>query len=164
MNIFNANRLTSVAATLAFGLLCLGQSALAQDNCKEAKGTEVDVFIVGAGNTASGTVSNAGWLNGTTLTVFPGGGNTTAWPNTFTYTGQYTLTTGQGQLKTNNLYLHDVAAGKGTILMYIDPVGSTGVFAGATGTLFLNVSKVTATGNTQTFHSELTGQICFARQ
>ena len=77
MNILNASRLMSVATMLAFGLLRSAQSALAQSNCKEAKGTEVDIFIVGGGNTASGTVSNAGWLNGRTLTVFPGGGNTT---------------------------------------------------------------------------------------
>src|SRR5437867_3237078 len=108
MKVVNAKLLTAVATMLTLGLLCIEQPALAQSNCKEAKGNLVEVFT--GGNSSSGTLSNAGWLNGTTLVIFPGGGSSTPRPTAFTFTGQFTLTTGQGQLKTSNLYLLDVAA------------------------------------------------------
>jgi hypothetical protein len=80
----------------------------------------------------------------------------------FTFLGQFTLTTNQGQLKINNLYTYDAAKGQGNVLGYIDPAGSTGIFAGATGTLFLNVPKSTTVGSTLTVQSEVNGQVCFA--
>jgi len=162
MNLVNAKLLTSVTTMLTIGLLCLEQPALAESNCKEARGNLVEVFT--GGNSTPGTLSNAGRLNGKTLVGFPVGGSPTPWPTAFTFTGQFTLTTRRGQLKTSNLYLLDVAALKGNVLGYIDPNGSTGIFAGATGTLFLNVTKVTVAGSTQTFQSEVHGQVCFARQ
>jgi hypothetical protein len=158
----NAKLLTSLATLLALGLLRLEQPALAQSNCKEVKGTVDEVFFLG-GNSASGTLSNAGWLNGTTLVVFTGPPSFPV-PNIAVFAGQYTITTVQGQLKTTNVYLLDVATLKGNILGNIDPNGSTGIFAGATGTLFLNTTKVNVAGNPQTFHSEVNGQVCFARQ
>ena len=71
MNVINVKLWTSVATMLALGLLCLEQPALAQSNCKEAKGNTDEVFFLG-GNSTSGTLSNGGWLNGTTLVVFTG--------------------------------------------------------------------------------------------
>src|SRR5262249_42301151 len=107
MKLVNTKLLTSVATMLTLGLVCFERSALPQSPCKEAKGNVVEVTTAGS-PLASGTVSNAGWLNGTTLAVFPPGGNSTPWPTAFTFTSQFTLTTAQGQLKTNNLYVFDV--------------------------------------------------------
>jgi hypothetical protein len=158
MSVINAKLLT---AMLALGLLCLEQPASAQSNCKEAKGNLDEVFLLG-GNSTSGTLSNAGWLNGTTLVVFTGAASNPL-PSIVVFAGQFTITTGQGQLKASNVYLLDVATLQGNVLGNIDPNGSTGIFAGATGTLFLNTTKVNVAGNPQTFHSEVNGQVCFAR-
>lgn len=161
MKVVNAKLLTAVGTMLVLGLLCVAQPALAESKCKEAKGKFIEVFTEG-GSTSSGTISDAGWLDGATLAVFTSQGFSTPWPTAFSFTGQFTLTTSQGELKASNLYLFDVAALKGTALMYIDPNGSTGIFAEATGTLFENVIKTTVAGSTQTYYAELSGQVCFA--
>jgi hypothetical protein len=62
MNAVNARLLTCVATT-ALGLLCIGQTALAeqtafaQGNCKEAKGNLNEVFFIGD-NFNSGILRN----------------------------------------------------------------------------------------------------------
>src|SRR5215469_3366804 len=99
----------SIAPMLALGLVCFGQLALAESNCKEAKGNLVEVNP--GGNTASGTLSNGGWLNGTTLVVFLPGGSSTPLPTVFTFLGQFTLNSDHGQLKVKNLYTYDVVKG-----------------------------------------------------
>jgi hypothetical protein len=159
MSVINAKLLT---AMLALGLLCLEQPASAQSNCKEAKGNLDEVFLLG-GNSTSGTLSNGGWLNGTTLVVFTGAPSVPL-PNVVVFAGQHTITTGQGQLKGSVAYLFDLVTLKATVLGNIDPAGSTGIFAGATGTLFLNYTKINVAGNPQTFQSEVHGQVCFATQ
>ncbi len=68
MNLINAKLLTSVATMLTLGLLCIEQPALAQSNCKEAKGNLVESFD--GGSTSTGTLTNGGWLDGTTVAVF----------------------------------------------------------------------------------------------
>jgi hypothetical protein len=55
------------------------------------------------------------------------------------------------------------AVPKGSVIGTIDPAASTGVFAGATGTLFINTFEANVTTNPQTFRSEIHGQVCFAR-
>jgi hypothetical protein len=84
-------------------------------------------------------------------------------PGIVVFTGQFTLTTDHGQLKASNVYLLGLAANKSTVLAVIDPAGSTGRFAGATGTLFLNTNRVDVSGNPHAFQSEVHGEVCFAR-
>jgi len=159
MNLVKTKLFTAVATV---GLLWLGQPVLAQSNCKEAKGILDEVFLP-AVNSASGTLHNAGWLNGTTLVVFGSTPTSFPLPNIAVFTGQGTITTSQGQLKTSNVYLLDFARQQGSYLANIDPNSSTGVFAGATGTLFLNTTTANVTANPQTFQSEVHGQVCFAK-
>jgi hypothetical protein len=61
------SRLIAVMATI--GLFCAHEPALAQSNCKKAKGNLTEIFLPDV-NSNTGTLSNAGWLNGTTLAVF----------------------------------------------------------------------------------------------
>jgi hypothetical protein len=162
MNTTTRKVITRTVLALSLCISSSTQSALAQSNCKEAKGILDEVFFIG-GNSTSGTLSNGGWLNGTTLVVFTGAPSFPL-PNVAVFAGQFTITTDHGQLKTSNAYLLDVAAQKGTVLGNIDPDGSTGIFAGATGTIFLNYTTINLAGNPQTFQSEVHGQVCFAKQ
>jgi hypothetical protein len=56
------------------GLLSPQQLAFAQGKCQEVSGRFIDVYQ--GGSSSSGRITNAGVLNGTTLTVF----NTAAFP------------------------------------------------------------------------------------
>ena len=150
------------ALVLSLGVFCMGHSALAQGNCQQVKATTIDVFT--GGNTSSGTVTQGGLLNGARLTVYRPGGASTQDPNVVTFLGDMTITTNQGQLKTSNVYLFDFVTQQDTTLMRIDPAGSTGRFAGATGLLFLNVSKGIVNGTVFTYLGDITGEICFANQ
>src|SRR5262245_29982878 len=133
---------------LSFGVFFFGQSARAQSNCKEAKGNLSEVWLPEV-NSNAGTLGNAGWLNGTTLHFqpppalfpLPGGG---------VWTGQLTITTGQGDLKASTVILAIFQPSKGLVIGVIDPAASTGIFAGATGTLFQNVFEANITTNPQT--------------
>jgi hypothetical protein len=146
------------AAVLA--ALSLAPAASAQGDCKEAKGNLVDVFS--GGSTTSGTITNAGWLDGTTLTVYSPAFVITPNPNVVSYTATMTLTTGRGQLKISNTYLYNFVTGQGTVLGSIDGAGSTGDFAGATGVIFLNTTATTGTGPVN-YLSTVAGQVCFAK-
>jgi hypothetical protein len=73
------------------------QSASEKSNCKRAKGHLVEFW--GGGNDSPGRLTNAGWLNGTTLVVFTSAGFPTPIPSAFSYTGAHTLTTSHGELK-----------------------------------------------------------------
>jgi hypothetical protein len=153
---------TRLFTVVAIGLVCLGQPVSAQSNCKEAKGNLREVFLPDV-NANAGTLSNAGWLNGTTLHVFVPG--LFPLPGVAIWTGQLTITTGQGTLKASTVTLATFQpAPKGSVIAAIDPAASTGIFAGATGTLFLNVFEVNITTNPNTFQSEVHGQVCFAKQ
>ena len=152
-------------ATATLGLsivLLLGQSAWAQDNCRQVEAAAVDVFS--GGNSSSGNITHGGFLNGTRLTVYRPGGIFTQDPNVVTFLGDMTLTTKKGQLKTSNVYLLDIVTQHGTALFRIDPGASTGRFAGATGLLFLNVGKAFVNGTVITYLGDITGKICFANQ
>jgi hypothetical protein len=144
-------------ALIVLAVVVLEQAASAQRNCKDAKGNTVEVFD--GVSTATGTLSNGGWLDGTVVAVFYGGGFPTPDPTEVTFASTFTLTTNQGQLKGNRMYLYDFVRNQSTVMMKIDPAASTGIFAGATGVLFNNQSK--NTGNT--FYTEVGGQVCFAR-
>jgi hypothetical protein len=152
--------MTLVAVALTFGLL-QGQSALAQSNCKDAKGTWVDVY--NGGNTTSGTITNGGILNGTTLTVYTSGAFPTPVPTTVSYTGDLTITANQGQLKTNIVYIYDFPTGLWTAMGRINTGASTGRFAGATGVLYFN-GRTTGSAIPITYLSEITGEICLVKE
>ena len=159
MNVRKAKLLTAAV----IGVLFLNQPVFAQSNCKEAKGNLSEVWLPQV-NSHAGTLSNAGWLNGTTLHVepppylFP-------LPGVAIWTGQLTITTGQGDLKASTVFLAMFQpVVKVSVIGVIDPAASTGIFAGATGTLFLNVFEANITTNPETYRSEVHGQVCFARQ
>jgi hypothetical protein len=110
-----------------------------------------------------GTLTNGGWLNGTTVVVFPAGAPLpTPDPTAITFISTFTLTTIHGQLKGNRLYVLDFVTGQGTTMMKIDPAASTGIFAGATGVLFTNHIKSSIGPLPHTFYSVVEGQVCFA--
>jgi hypothetical protein len=129
----------------------------------EAKGNIVETEPL-TSPIVSGSVSNAGWLNGTAQLVFQAFGDPTPKPTAFTGFARFTFTTGNGQLQGSALVLYDTATGQGTNLLYVDPTASTGIFAGATGTLFENLTQSTVTSTTLTVQVELSGQVCFAGQ
>jgi hypothetical protein len=162
-------------AVAAMGLIVLVQSASAQSNCKDLKGDLTETTP--DGTNFSGTVSNAGWLNGDThgvwtLTVLSITPAVIPAPLMSVFAHTFTITTNLGKLKaTNRLFLFNVdaiATGKEFVsVVYVDPAGSTGIFAGATGTLFTNLLKQDPGPGFPfpvTFTESLSGQICFARQ
>ena len=157
---WTSSRLDRRHATLAIGLsiFSLGQSALAADNCKEAKGNLSEVFLPEV-NSNSGTLSNAGWLNGETVAAFVPG--VSPLPGILVWTGQLTITTAQGQLKANTATIATFQ--KGSVIAAIDPAASTGIFAGATGTLFVNTFEVNVATQPNTFQSEVRGEVCLAK-
>ena len=143
-----------VAVTLGFVLSLKSVSAVVE--CKQAIGT---LNAVNNGNSASGTITQAGRLNGTTEAVHTSGFTPTSDPTTFSFTDDLTLTTNQGVLKTHNVVIFDVARGLFSAIARIDPNSSTGDFAGATGVLYLNGRTIDGGATVQ---AEVTGNICFA--
>ena len=135
---------------------CLESAAFAQSNCKEVKGQLLDVFTAGA---FSGTITNAGDLDGTSTEAFTGSAPTPA-PTVLSFTADFTLTTHQGQLKAAWVNLFDNATGLLTTMALINPSASTGRFAGATGVLYINGKAVSFAPFTVS--AELAGQICYA--
>jgi hypothetical protein len=61
--------------------------------------------------------------------------------NKIFYSSAVTLTTAHGQLKGKGLVLFDVITGIGTSVSEFDGSTSTGLFAGATGVLFVNTFR-----------------------
>jgi hypothetical protein len=108
-----------------------------------------------------GPVTNAGDLTGSATTVFVGGPSSTNDSTTFSFISNVTITTIQGELKARQVNLYDNATGVTTGLARIDPATSTGLFAGATGYLFL--SGATTSFSPFTVQLELSGKICYAR-
>lgn len=156
MNAKTKTLMTLAALALTFCLVSLEQSASAQstNNCMKVKGKTVDV----GGFITTTTITNGGILNGTGETVFGAAFVPTPDPTTFSFTGDTTLTTNRGVLKTHNVYIVDFATAAGTALYRIDPSTSTGIFAGATGVLFLNAKDVSGL----TVEGDISGEICFA--
>jgi hypothetical protein len=157
------NRITRMMlVTLGVALVVLAPVASAQSNCKDAKGDFVEVFF--GGDRGTGTLTNGGWLNGTTVSVFsPSAPLPTPDPTAITFISAFTLATIHGQLKGNRLYLLDFVTGQGTTMIKIDPAASTGRFAGATGVLFTNHINSSIGPLPHTFPSVVGGQVCFAQ-
>ncbi len=144
---------TFALVALTIGLFSLAQSASAVNRgCQKVKGN-----LSGGGG--SGTITQGGTLNGTTQAVFTSAFTPTPDPTTFSFTDDFTVTTNRGVLKTHNVAIFDVARGLFSAIDRIDPFAGTGVFAGATGVLYIN-GKTTDGG--ATIQAEITGEICFA--
>ena len=152
----NARRVAIVAAVLSLGLS--DASALAQSNCQHAKGQEVSTYDP-VTNTNTGTLTNAGWLNGTTTHVFVGAVLPTADPTTVTFVSDFALATIHGELRASNVYLFDFVNGIAQAFARINPTTSTGAFAGATGVLHFGGRATSPTS----VEAEMTGEVCFAQ-
>jgi hypothetical protein len=139
----------------------LDQSASEKSNCKRAKGDFVEFW--GGGNDITGRLTNGGWLDGTTLVVFTSVGFPTPIPSAFSYTGSHTLTTSHGELKGTRLFISDLATGWGFDMTTIDPNASTGIFAGATGVLYVYLTKSNTDPAPTSYVNEIRGLVCFAR-
>jgi hypothetical protein len=161
MNV-NSKFWTSAAILFALSPLCLPQRSLAENNCKEVKGKSVEAFNP-ASNAATGNITDGGWLDGTTVSAFNSQGVATHDPTEFNFTSTFTLTTDQGQLKGSRNFILDLVTGQGVSMVKIDPATSTGIFAGATGVLFLNLLKST-TVTVGPYYEVVGGQVCFAAQ
>src|SRR5262245_9342884 len=110
-------------ALVVLSLVVMGQTASAQSNCKDAKGNLVEAFD--GVFTTTGTLTNAGWLDGTTVSVFNSAPFPTPDPTQVTFASTFILTTSQGQLKgTNRVYLLDLVRGQGVSWVKIDPAAS----------------------------------------
>jgi hypothetical protein len=158
-------RTVSDAVAIAiFGLFGLGESALAQNGCRQAKGVWIDGVSGTPYTGASGTITRGGILKGTTVVVYNPAYVITPNPNVVAYIAELTITTPHGQLKTSNVYIYDVARNDlWTAMGFIDPETSTGIFAGATGVLYFN-GKTIGIYPLAVYPSNITGQICLTRE
>jgi hypothetical protein len=171
MNAENRRMVTAAAVILTVVPFVLGERASAQGRsdraegvgrCKEVKGTWLDGVAGTTYTGQSGTVIKGGVLNGTTVVVYDPAFVVTPNPSFVAYISELTITTSNGQLRTNNVYLYDIVTNDlWTAIGYVNPNTSTGRFAGATGVLYFN-GKTTGTYPLATYPSEITGQICFA--
>lgn len=153
-------------ALVAVGLVVLQQPAAAENRCRYVRGNLVEVW--GGGDNTTGTLSDGRWLNGTTLSVFNSDAYPTPDPNKVTFSSTFSLTTNRGQLEGKaRVYLFDLVMGLGTAMVEIDPIASTGVFAGATGLLYtmdLRSTPGPADPPPITYYDVVVGQVCFARR
>jgi hypothetical protein len=142
--------------------LVFAQSASAQsaNGCKRAEGDWLDALNAAGGT--SGTITNAGLLNGTTETVYNPAFVFTLDPNVVSYIAETTITTNHGRLVTNNVYLYNFVTGQGTTMGTIDANESTGRFAEATGVLYFNTTETIGAPPDQSYRSTITGAVCLA--
>ena len=153
-------KLITTMMALAFSICLLNgvssiQAQPTHRRCKAVRGNLGVVFSPGAAN---GSITNGGFLNGSVAQAFnPGSVVPTADPTSITFTGDSTITTIHGTLVTRDVYLFDFVRLLGPAMFRVDPVASTGIFAGAEGVIYLNpVSAATDTGQ-----AELGGRICY---
>jgi hypothetical protein len=154
-----------MVTVVGFGLLMVEASPLATSTdvrCHVVQGNLVEVFDP-ATNGTTGTIRNAGWLNGTVEAVFNSGTFTTPDPNKVTFSSTVTITTPHGVLHgIGRVYLFDFVTGRGSDITNIDSESSTGIFAGATGVVYSNLLKTVSVA-TGPYHSVLTARICLPR-
>lgn len=144
---------TFALVALTIGLFSFPQSTSAGIHCIRVSGN-----LSGSGG--MGTITQGGRLNGTTQAVFTSMFTPTPDAATFSFTDDLTVTTyHNGVLKTHNVAIFDTARGVFTAIDRIDPNTSTGIFAGATGVLYLNGRSP---DGGMTIQAEITGEICFA--
>jgi hypothetical protein len=132
------------------------------DGCKRAEGDWLD-SLNDVGGT-SGTITNAGILNGTTQTVYNPAFVFSLDPNVVSYVAETTISTNHGQLVTSNVYLYNFVTGVGTAMGRINSDTSTGRFAGATGVLYFNTTETIGVAPDQSYATTITGQVCLATE
>lgn len=154
-----SRKIMTLVALVSVGLFSLAQSALAQSDCKQAKGYWFDAANLTGGTT--GTITQGGILNGTTETIY---NSSAVFPDTdvVAYTADTTITTNQGNLRTHNVYIYNFVTGIWTAMGRINPGASTGRFAGATGVLYFN--GTTAGASFDQYLATITGEICLANR
>jgi hypothetical protein len=153
------NRVTAIGLVI-LGLAVSQPAISGETHCTKLKGNMVQVADPSS-HSATGTISNGRFLNGTSVAIFNSPPTATPVPTQVTFTSTFVLTTNQGQLNGNATYLFDFSNGQGTAMVKIDPAVGTGIFAEATGVLFINLLKSDTVG-TGPYHEVLGGQICFA--
>jgi len=146
-----------VALLVVTSTLGWSQRAIADDRlkCQEVSG-ELSVASNGDGST-HGTLKHAGKLNGTTRAVFTSALTPTPNPNAFSYTGEFSIATNRGVLKSHNVGLFLVANGLFSEVAVIDSSNSTGNFLNATGVLYIN-GKTSDGG--ATFKADVLAEVC----
>ena len=111
----NPRTIVMTAAMVTLGFFTSEQSALAKSRdvrCFRAKGNLVEVFDP-ATNSNTGTLSNAGRLDGTVVAEINSPSFATPDPNKVTFSSTMTITTAHGQLKgTGRVYLFDFVTGR----------------------------------------------------
>ena len=158
MNLKNIKLVTFTLIALSLSISASSGTVLAASGCQKVKGIENGVLNPD-GTGASGTIIQGGKLNGTSQVLLSSLFTATADPFTYSFTDNLTLTTNEGVLRTNNVTLFDTANGLSTAIARINANASEGIFAGATGVLYLNGEATNAEG---AFVAEITGEICFA--
>ncbi|MFL6468710.1 MAG: hypothetical protein ACJ72Z_12200 [Pyrinomonadaceae bacterium] len=158
MNFKNIKLVTFTLFALSVVVFTASSTVLAVSGCQKVKGIE-NGALNPDGSGASGTITQGGKLNGSSQVVLMTGFIPTGDPFTFTFTDNLTLTTNEGILRTHNVSLFDTANGLSTAVARIDPNTSEGIFANATGVLYLNAKVTNAVGG---FQAEITGEVCFA--
>lgn len=146
-----------VIMTVALILAAGSQSVFAAYSCMKVKATEVAGFT--SQTTVGGIVTNGGILNGTSEGVLAGAFLPGPSPTVVTFNIEKSFITDKGILRTHSPHMLDVATGVGTAFAYVDPQSSTGIFAGASGLLYINF-KGNADGVSST--ASITGDVCFA--
>lgn len=151
-----------IVLVLASCSLWLAPPAFGQSigGCKKIEGNWLDSLNAVGGT--SGTITNAGILNGTTETVYNPAFVFTLDPNVVSYVAETTITTNHGQLVTSNVYIYNFVTGLGTALGSVKPDASAGQFAGATGVLYFNTTETTGVFPDQSYLSTIAGEVCFA--
>ena len=136
----------------------------ANSNCKTITGNSVQAFDPATG-TLFGTTANGGVFNGTLEDVvnFDAGFVLTPDPNVITYLSNLTINTVNGQLKaTSNVNTFNFVTGDFSEFGQINPMTSTGKFAGATGVIFFT-GRTVGTPDVGPYEAEISAHICFAQ-
>jgi len=154
------NRIIAMALVSVGLVVLLNQSASAEGQCQDAKGKLIEFWD--GGNDVVGRLSKGGWFNGTTLFVTNSAAYPTPVPSAVSFTGSFTVSTRHGKLKGTELFLVDGEAGWGVGMTVIDPDASTGLFAGATGVIYVNQIESNTDPAPTTYVSEARAVICFA--
>jgi hypothetical protein len=169
----DARTMTRLVVLLIGGTLVVEATALAQEaggpgpaeesHCYRVMGEARDTWP-GAGNVSTGVMAGSRLLTGTTQYVYDTAGFPTPDPNAVTFGAALTVTTKRGLLEARVVFLFDIVTGLWTSMATIDPVSSTGLFAGATGTLwFPSGTTIGLDDGGQAYPSDVTGHLCLAR-
>jgi len=143
---------------LTLGLFTSVRATPLAADCQKVKATEISAFT--GPTTVEGTVSQGGILNGTSLSVLASDFFPTASPGVFSFLINKSFITDKGTLETSSPHILDLSTGIGTAIGNIDPNTSTGIFAGATGVLYVNFTPIDAVSS----RAEVAGEICFANR